>query len=140
MSAHSSSTLPGTSISADWSIGTAASSDAIAASSIGLTACWSQELYNGIRLFYPSQYQYIQELKYTFGAGGGSWSKGNTWSEADIQSGLACAVKEGASPFLNLYFRVSKNGVVKQVWNDDPDGGDVWNDDCKSATDLCLLP
>lgn len=83
---------------------------------------------NGIRVFYPSQAGWMQEMKYTFG-GSGFWYKGEGFDGSDTSSGVACAVKNDKdSQFLNVYMRWSSSGLVKQVYYDYK-GGSGWNYD-----------
>lgn len=128
MTANSTATISGTSIATSWSAARAISTDIVAPNSIGLAACVSEELMGGIRVFYPSQYGWVQELKYTFN--NATWAEADYWKKADTTSGLACAVKSGSSgnSFLNLYVQVAGN--VTQFWNDDfMNNGDFnWNE------------
>jgi hypothetical protein len=126
MTATSKETIVGTSISKSWSASTAISLHTIATGGIGLAACWSADLFNGIRVFYASQDGYVSEVKYTFGSGDGGWEEGTYWDTADTMSGVACSVKEGpGEKFLNVYMRMTGTGAVKQLWNNYDD--DFWN-------------
>lgn len=125
MTANSTETIPGTSIATSWSTARSIVDDTVAANSIGLAACVSESLMDGIRVFYPSQGGWIQMLKYTLG-GNGTWIQTDYWTRADTSSGFACAIKNGPNGggYLNLYLRITETGVVKQYWNNYSDGSD----------------
>lgn len=115
MTANSSTTSDG--IATDWSISRSITNDRIDPKSIGLAACWSDKAMNGIRVFYPSQYGYVQEQIYTFGSQG--WTDGQQMDASDSQSGIGCAVAlSNSEEYLNLYFRSTASGKVKQTWYD----------------------
>lgn len=131
MSTNSTKTLPGTNIATEWSPGQAISQDAVAPSSIGLAACVSNDFLDGVRVYYPSQYNYVQELKYNFTSG--SWKEGTWWERADVSSGVACAVKETGHRFLNVYFRLKANGRVKQVFTSNATSNVYWSNNSMST-------
>ncbi|KAK3705999.1 hypothetical protein LTR37_012993 [Vermiconidia calcicola] len=116
-----------------WSPPISITADRVAVNSIGLAACWGEDPMNGIRVFYPSQAGWMQEMKYTFG-GSGFWYKGEGFGGSDTSSGVACAVKNDKdSQFLNVYMRWSSSGLVKQVYYDYK-GGSGWNYDAGPTT------
>ncbi|KAK5163738.1 uncharacterized protein LTR77_010411 [Saxophila tyrrhenica] len=129
MTTNSTENISDTSTATSWSAAHVIHRDTVAPNSIGLAACASEELMNGIRVFYPSQYGYVQMLRYDFG-GNGSWWETDFWNRADTSSGIACAVKDEGSgrKLLNLYTRMKGSGVVKQFWNDFTDGEWGWNE------------
>jgi hypothetical protein len=99
----------------NWSAAMSLTNDRIDPKGIGLAACWSDLTMNGIRAFYPSQYGYVQEMKWTFGKDG--WVKGEALLSSDSATGMGCAVKNGASDqYLNLYYRNTGSGKVKQAF------------------------
>lgn len=115
MTANSTETIPGTRISTSWSAATAITHDIVAANSIGLAACWSKGVMNGIRVFYPSQWDYIQERKYNFSDP--VWKDGDFWNGGDTRTGVACATSiESTDQYINVYMRWRKSGTVKQVY------------------------
>lgn len=115
MTTNSSETIPGTQIATSWGAAHAITNDIVAASSIGLAACSSNGLMNGISVFYPSQYDYIQERKYNFSDP--VWKDGDYWNGGDTKTGLACATYiDTKDQYINLYMRWTKTGAVKQVY------------------------
>ena len=102
-------------IATKWGPGISITNDRIDPKGIGLAACWSNKTMNGIRAFYPSQWGYIQEMKWTFG--GDSWVEGEQMLSADPSTGMGCATKDGTSEqYLNLYYRNTRTGRVKQAF------------------------
>lgn len=115
MTANSTETTAG--IATNWSVARSITNDIVDPNGLGLTACWSNLLMNGIRAFYPSQYGYIQEVKFTFGED--SWQDGNQIPNSDPKSGIGCAIKNDATDqYLNLYYRNTASGQVKQAYID----------------------
>lgn len=99
----------------NWSVGMSITNDRADPKGIGLAACWSDKTMNGIRAFYPSQYGYIQEMKWKFGKD--KWVDGELMLASDPKTGMGCAVKDGASQqYLNLYYRNTDSGKVKQAF------------------------
>lgn len=133
MTANSTQSTDG--IATSWSVGRPITHDKVAAEIVGLAACWSDKLMNGIRVFYPSQYGYIQEVKWTFGKD--NWEIGEEFDGSDTSSGVGCAVKNDATDqFLNLYLRNSTTSRVQQVFADYSDGDDYWWYNCMYINSL----
>ena len=123
MAAYSNSTSHG-GIASGWSVSRAISLDTVAPDSIGLAACWSDGLENGISVFYPSSAtRTIQEVKWTFGAP--SWEEGETFHGSDPSSGVGCAAKNNENQYMNVYMRWKSSSAVKQVFYNykEPDNG-----------------
>ena len=116
LSANSTETMAG-GIATNWSVARPITDDKVDPKGVGLAACWSTEAMNGIRAFYPSQYGYINEVSWTFG--NHYWSDGYQIESSDPKSGVGCAVKnDNENEYLNLYYRNSRSGRVKQAWID----------------------
>ena len=127
MTAQSTNTTDG--MATNWSAGTSLTNDRVDPKGIGLAACWSDQIMNGIRVFYPSQYGYIQEMKLTFGVDG--WTEGQVMDASDSATGMGCAINNAANKqYLNFYFRNTKSGKVKQVFVEyDGTGNYFWTYD-----------
>lgn len=85
---------------------------------------------NGIRLYYGNGNQdetttsSIQELQWTFGQTNTTWAQGNTFSDSDGTTGVACSIYDGSvdsesdQNYLNVYLRNSTTSQVAQTYWD----------------------
>ena len=108
-----------------WSNPTPITTDVAAATSVGLAACWSTKIMNGIRVYYASQLGYIREVALTFGYN--TWSDGEYFVDSDSASGVACATyNDNQDQFINVYMRNSTTNSVQQSWYNYA-SGDGWD-------------
>lgn len=126
-------------IATNWSSAHLITYDKVDPKGIGLAACWGFGLMNGISAFYPSQYGWISQMKWVFGQDG--WQAGDGGGQidaSDSQSGMGCAVESGGSEmFLNLYYRNTKTGLVKQAFIEYK-GKIFWSYSGRSLSFLCV--
>ncbi|KAL9097823.1 MAG: hypothetical protein Q9165_000149 [Trypethelium subeluteriae] len=102
-----------------WSNGAlgATQTQALGVSNVALTACWA-EFYNdgeGIRLYYGSIDNTLQEMGASTGNSTWNWQYWNQWFDVAAPSGVACATHD---PFINIYYVNSTSGRVQQSWFD----------------------
>lgn len=89
MTVNSTETTAG--IATNWGTEQPITDDRLDPKGIGLAACWSDQAMNGIRAFYPCQYGYINEFKWTFGED--KWVDGHLINSSDPKSGVGCAIR-----------------------------------------------
>lgn len=98
-------------IAKSWSNPTKITTNRSKPAAIGLAACTTSDM-NGISVFYPSQYNQIEQARFNFT--NGHWHDGWAFEDTDALSGVACATHDG---YLNVYFRNTTTGAVKQVYD-----------------------
>jgi hypothetical protein len=139
MTVNSTDTTAG--IATNWSEAHQITHDKVDPKSIGLAACWGFGTMNSISAFYPSQYGWIAQMKWTFGEDqwqDGDGDNGGIISSSDAESGMGCAVKDGgADQILNLYYRNTASGKVKQAYIIFK-GKIFWSYDGMYASYLCV--
>ncbi|QIW99438.1 hypothetical protein AMS68_004956 [Peltaster fructicola] len=91
-----------------WSTPTeVATGDTVLPSSPALTICADTKVLKGLRLYYASHNNYVQEV--AFDLGNRTWSMLSPLHEASPKSGVACTIQNGIN---HLYYR--KNHAVVQ--------------------------